>query len=133
MSRTDWDALARVLDAAPGVAAAWVFGSAQDGQTRPGGDLDLAVLFAERPSLTERARLRAQLEERLQIGEIDLMVLNEASPIARFEALCGRLVCCRDVGLRTEFASLTAREYEDDMIVLETGMAYYKDRETRQN
>ena len=130
MSRIDWDAVASVLNATPGVAAAWAFGSALDGLQRPGSDLDLAVLFGERPSLPERARLRARLEEALQIPDIDLMVLNDASPIARFEALCGRLLCCRDVDRRVELASLTAREYEDEMGFLQAGMAYYKERQT---
>ena len=69
MSRIDWDAVASVLNATPGVAAAWAFGSAQDGRQRPGSDLDLAVLFGERPSLSERAGLRARLEEALQIPD----------------------------------------------------------------
>jgi hypothetical protein len=43
------------------------------------------------------------------------VVLNDASPILRFEALCGRRICCADENRCAEFASLTAREYEDEM------------------
>ena len=122
MSAIDWQRLRSVLADAPRVVAAWVFGSAQDGHVRAGGDLDIGVLFACRPSLAERAELRARLQEALLIDAIDLTVLNGASPIARFEAISGRGVFCRDPEKRAEFASLTAREYEDEGALLQWGV-----------
>ncbi|MGD2156072.1 MAG: nucleotidyltransferase domain-containing protein [Anaerolineales bacterium] len=38
------------------------FGSAKEGEIRPGGDLDLSVLFDKPPSLNERAELLIQLQ-----------------------------------------------------------------------
>jgi hypothetical protein len=49
------------------------------------------------------------------VEEIDLVVLNEANAFLRFEALSGQSLFCRDPARRAEFASLTAREYEDEM------------------
>lgn len=92
--------MAQFIEDFPGVIAAWVFGSAQGGEIREGSDLDLAVLFREIPSLDERADLRAGLQERLRMDEIDLLVLNGASPIARFEAISGRAIYCRDLAAR---------------------------------
>ena len=43
------------------------------------------------------------------------VVLNDASPILRFEALCGKRLLCRDPDRCAVFASLTARECEDEM------------------
>ncbi len=62
------------------------------------------------------------------IDEIDLLVLNDAAPIACFEAISGRAVFCRDRFRRAEFVSLRAREYEDEMGVLRRGMKYYRER-----
>jgi predicted nucleotidyltransferase len=107
----------------PAVIAAWFFGSAQHGQPGPGSDLDIGVLFATKPTLVELADLRADLQQELQIDEIDLVPLNGASPILRFEAISGRPIYCRDRGRRAEFASLTAREYEDAMALLKRGLA----------
>jgi predicted nucleotidyltransferase len=102
---------------------AWVFGSARDGEVRPGSDLDIAVLFAEKPSLDTLARCRASLQEALQFEDIDLVPLNGASPILRFEALQGIRVCCTDEDRCAEFASLTAREYEDEMAMCQRWLA----------
>ncbi len=122
MSSVDWQRLEQVLAAAPAVLAAWVFGSAQKGQIRPGGDLDIGVLFVSKPSFDEQLDLLGNLQQALQFEDIDLVPLNEANPILRFEAISGRAVFCRDAGRRAEFASLTAREYEDEMAMLERAL-----------
>lgn len=119
MRSVDWRALEQVLGAAPSVVAAWVFGSAQNGQIRAGGDLDIGVLFDSKPAFDQLLDLVGNLQRALQFDDIDLVPLNEANPILRFEAISGRAVFCSDAGRRAEFASLTAREYEDEMALLE--------------
>jgi predicted nucleotidyltransferase len=119
MSSVDWQRLEQVLAAMPKVIAAWVFGSAQSGQIREGGDLDIGVLFDSKPSFDEQLALLGELQQAVPFAEIDLVPLNDANPILRFEAISGRAVFCRDISRRAEFASLTAREYEDEMALLE--------------
>jgi hypothetical protein len=51
----------------------------------------------------------------LAYDDIDLVVLNDVSPILRFEAISGRPVYVADMEQRATFSSLTAREYEDEM------------------
>ncbi|MBM3144848.1 MAG: nucleotidyltransferase domain-containing protein [Chloroflexi bacterium] len=125
LKRIDWASVAQVFDPFPNVIAAWAFGSAQDGEIREGGDVDIAVLFHAIPSLDERAGLRAALQTNLQFDDIDLLVLNGASPITRFEAISGHSIYCRDVWARAEFDSLTAREYEDAIAFLQWGLESY--------
>jgi len=115
LTDTDWQTLEAAFSAFPRLVAAWVFGSAQDSFVRPGGDVDVGVLWQGQPSLDDLAALRMGLQDALQIDAIDLVVLNDASPILRFEAISGRPIFCRDAGQRAVFASLTAREYEDEM------------------
>jgi predicted nucleotidyltransferase len=105
----------QVWDTAPNVVAAWAFGSAQDGRVGTGSDVDIAVLMESPPSLDERIELLSRLQDALGVEEIDLVVLNEANAIVRFEAISGEPLFCRDLARRAEFASLTAREYEDEM------------------
>jgi len=127
MCEVDWRALEQAMEETPEVVAAWVFGSAQGGYVRLEGDLDVGVLFAARPMLAARAGLRAKLQQVLRVDAIDLVVLNDASPMLRFLALSGKPVFCRDADGRAAFASLAAREYEDEMAVLRRGMEYYAD------
>ncbi|MGD0652433.1 MAG: nucleotidyltransferase domain-containing protein [Verrucomicrobiia bacterium] len=96
------------------IVGAWVFGSAQTGELRGEADLDVAVLFRSRPNLDTLCELRARLQETLGVEAIDLVVLNDASPLLAFEALCGRRLYSRDDDACAEFASLTARQYEDE-------------------
>ena len=118
MRHVDWKKVQRVWQHRPNIAAAWVFGSAQDGVVRAGSDLDFGILFVVKPSLDELTDLRAELQEILGFEAIDVIPLNEGSPVLRFEALSGRCLYCADRERRAAFASLTSREYEDDMTML---------------
>ena len=111
----DWQRIAQVWQDTPEVVAAWVFGSARNGHVGPGSDIDLAVLFESPPSMEAQIALLAELQAALQFEDVDLVVLNDANPILRFEAISGLPLFCRDLGRRAEFASITAREYEDEM------------------
>jgi predicted nucleotidyltransferase len=114
-STIDWQRTAQVWEETTEVVAAWAFGSARDGRVGPGSDIDIAVLLESPPSPSEQITLLAKLQAALQFEDIDLVVLNGANPILRFEAISGRPLFCRDRGRRAEFASLTAREYEDEL------------------
>lgn len=122
-SEVNWELLSATLSDTPGLLAVWVFGSAQGGIIRSGGDLDVGLLFEHKPDLDTLVELRARLQLALQFDEIDLVVLNDAAPILRFEAVSGRLVYCKDDGERVAFVSLTAREYESEMAFLQWGLA----------
>jgi predicted nucleotidyltransferase len=113
----DVDALAAAFAADPRVVLAVLFGSARDGTVRPGSDVDIGVLLS--PALTplEFFDFYVEVTARLStIPELDLVDLNQASSILAFEALRGRRLFVRDPDLVAEFASLVARQYEDDML-----------------
>jgi predicted nucleotidyltransferase len=113
--KINWQDTIAVWEAWPDVVAVWAFGSAQGGEIQLGSDVDVAVL-GERPfTLDKRLQILEQLQTQLQFDDIDLIVLNEANVILRFEAVSGRLLFCRDRQQMAAFVSLTAREYEDEM------------------
>jgi len=124
MSRIiELDALLPVWKNAPDVVAAWAFGSAQDGQVRPGSDVDIGVLMARPPTFDEQLDLLGRLQDTLGLDEVDLVILNDANPILRFEAVSGRRLFTRDLLALAEFVSLTAREYEDEMAQYERALS----------
>jgi predicted nucleotidyltransferase len=123
MSRTvDWEKLRPIWESEPNVVAAWAFGSARDGLLRPGSDVDIGVLMARQPTFDEQLDLLGRLQDTLSLDEVDLVVLNEANPILRFEAVSGRRLFIRDLSAMAEFVSLTAREYEDEMAQYERAL-----------
>lgn len=122
INNADWDAVETALASFPTIIAAWVFGSAQNGMIRPTADVDVGVLWQERPSLDDLLALHVRIQDALHHDEIDLVTLNGASPILRFEAISGRAVYCQNPEERAAFASLTAREYEDEMAMVQAAL-----------
>ncbi len=126
MSRIiDWDKTQSIWLDNPDVVAAWAFGSAKDGVLREGSDADVGVLMSRAPTFEEQLALLGRLQDALRLDDVDLVILNDANPILRFEAVSGRRLFTRDLPALAEFVSLTAREYEDEMAQWERAMHLY--------
>ncbi len=119
MNQITANRLADVLRATPEVVAAWLFGSAESGRMINGSDIDIAVLFDRKPTLDLQLDIMARLQDAATFEKIDLVPLNDASPILQFEAVNGTLLLSRDESRRAEFVSLVAREYEDETALAE--------------
>ncbi len=115
--------LEQVCANTPNIMVAWLFGSALRGQMHSGSDVDIAILFKVYPSLDERFTLMANLATVVKFAEIDLLVLNRANPLVSFASVSGHCFFCRDHSYRAAYVSLVAREYEDEMGMLELAMA----------
>lgn len=99
---------------------AFVFGSAASGERmRPDSDVDIAVWLKEPPSLDDRLDLLGICQDTLQYDDVDLVFLNSAGTLLRYEVLKGRKLFIRDMDLYAGFFSETFRYYEDDMMRME--------------
>jgi hypothetical protein len=58
-----------------------------------------------------------------KLQTLDEVLLALRSLVLRFEAVCGRLLFCRNAGQRAAFVSLTARAYEDSMAMVQRALA----------
>jgi predicted nucleotidyltransferase len=104
--------LGEALAAQPAVRLAVVFGSAARGRAAPGGDLDLAVRLA--PDTVESRRAVASAAGRAIGREIDLVELDGAPPLLRFEiARDGRVVVEREPGSWTRFKARAMIDWWD--------------------
>jgi uncharacterized protein len=110
--------LRAALQAAPGVAAAWVFGSVARGEARADSDLDVAVLLRDREAtpLTHRRELSelAALLEDAAARRIDLVVLSPHDPIIFHRVLSeGVLVVDAEPARRIEATTAALARYFD--------------------
>jgi predicted nucleotidyltransferase len=109
--------LAAALDA-PGVVAASLIGSYATGKASSLSDVDLAVWFAPGISTGERSERALELMgaayEVLGTDEIDLVVLNDASPLMRHRAMRdGIRLVERDRSARVRLEARALLDYLD--------------------
>ena len=76
-------------------------------------DIDIAVLFSQEKFNFEKISAVVQkISEALEREDIDLMVLNHASPVACMQVLCnGKLVYCRNEKALKKFRLRAIQQY----------------------
>ena len=100
------------------VQLAYLFGSQATGCTHAESDIDIAVLLAASLTADERFTVRLTLIGALShlfgTDHVDVVVLNEASPLLAYEVLRnGVLLYCSDDNTRVDFQVRALCAYED--------------------
>ncbi|MDY0211728.1 MAG: nucleotidyltransferase domain-containing protein [Desulfuromonadaceae bacterium] len=116
-----------VLNSMPQVEFAYLFGSQAQGVTGPLSDIDIAVFVQEREDMF---MLRLLLLEQLQrlggLVPVDLVVLNNAPPVLKYEVICNGNVIKENRELRVMFEVRTLGEYLDTQHLRNTQRPYLK-------
>lgn len=97
------------------IVIAYLFGSETTGHTRPDSDVDVALLFRfdSVPATDQLLQIQDDLTSLLK-REVDIVVLNEASPIIRMQVLRkGKKLHERDRRAFIRFFVRTVNEYDD--------------------
>lgn len=96
------------------VLAVWGFGSRARGEATETCDVDVAVLLDRPVSLMEELRLRSRVVQELARDDVDLVILNQAPPLLRYEAIAaGCRLFARDEDQALDFEVRAARECWD--------------------
>jgi len=100
------------------VQFAILFGSLAKGTANAFSDIDIAVMIDPQFDTTfpygYQATLIADLMQVLRRNDIDVVMLNNAPIILRYQILrCGNFICVRDEQVRTQFQIDTINRYED--------------------
>jgi hypothetical protein len=96
-----------------GIHLVFLFGSSVSRRMHPASDMDIGVLFDPAPNLSQINALVAELSSLLR-KEVDLVVLNHASPILKMQVLkTGVLVFVRDLKVYHQFFVNTVNQYDD--------------------
>ncbi|HHN64179.1 MAG TPA: hypothetical protein ENK09_02310 [Nitrospirae bacterium] len=101
------------LNSRDDVLLAFVFGSFIEDRQTEESDIDIAILFKQRPdfsTLTEIIDTLSGIAKR----EADIVVLNDSSPIIRMQVLKkGRLIKKINDSVYNDFFTRTIKEYDD--------------------
>lgn len=120
--------IAKLLDERFGLDALWVFGSVASSAATATSDIDLAALFARRPTVAELLEARAELG-RVLGRDVDLVDLERASPILAMQVLRhGRLLRDGNPSRRRRFVAGAPGRYEDLRIIRRKAEAALLDR-----
>jgi predicted nucleotidyltransferase len=93
----DPEPIARTLAANPRVSSVYIFGSQGTGTARPDSDVDIAIRTTEPLALRDELMLVADLTDALGRSDIDLVLLDRATPVLRYEVVVrGRRLFARD-------------------------------------
>jgi predicted nucleotidyltransferase len=86
----------------PGVISAYVFGSIAEGRAHRESDVDLGVLLDWSRYPDDASRFEAQVQLRRHLSpasvgrDVDVVVLNDVSPVLARRIVAGEQVCCAD-------------------------------------
>jgi hypothetical protein len=106
-------ALKRHFEDKEEILLVFVFGSFASGRLTKESDVDVAVLFKERPSFSTMSAFTNEVSGAMG-READLVVLNDSSPIIRMQVLkYGNLISCRDNAILNDFRVRTIKDYDD--------------------
>ncbi|MCI0416192.1 nucleotidyltransferase domain-containing protein [bacterium] len=101
------------FDSSSNVQLVLLFGSSAMGTSGPESDVDIAVLFERVPGAYESQDLKEGLAEKLN-REVDLIILNHASPILRMQVLKkGIPVLVKEQQHYCRFFTDTISQYDD--------------------
>ncbi|QUL99293.1 MAG: nucleotidyltransferase domain-containing protein [Candidatus Fermentithermobacillus carboniphilus] len=117
-----------------GVSLAVLFGSQARGRATDASDIDLAVLMEDKGYARdllclarERRQFMKDLITYLQTADVDLVILNHANPLLRFQvAKTGKPVYEGMPGLFAQFCSLAVRQHEDSKVFYQAMDRYLK-------
>lgn len=111
----------------PEILFAYLFGSAKDGNVRPGGDVDIAVWVDENAKKIDLIpKIVGLVEKNIAGAPCDLVFLNDAGDQLAFSVLQGKILFIRNEAreLHSSFYSQTCREYEDTIAWMKKQLQY---------
>ena len=96
-----------------GISLVFLFGSLVRDQMNSQSDVDVGILFDKVPDFYEINNIKGELSSLIK-KEVDLAVLNEASPILRMQVLKnGVMILEKQKNAYSFFYSKTVQEYDD--------------------
>ena len=111
------------------VKFAYLFGSSVRGETGPLSDIDIAVFLDSRVSPFDfRLRLSASLAQALGSEHFDLVTLNDAPLLLKYEVVCGGRVIKEEKNKRVAFETKVLSEYLDTACLRRTQRTYLKEQ-----
>ncbi|WAM33057.1 type VII toxin-antitoxin system MntA family adenylyltransferase antitoxin [Caldicellulosiruptor morganii] len=116
------------------IVFAYLFGSYAKGKANENSDVDIAVYVDEELANDSKRLLEFQIKHMIGISdilrkEVDLVILNQASPLLRHEVISeGILIIEKDHDRLVNFKKMSFYYYQDWLHIMKIKMMYIKER-----
>jgi hypothetical protein len=108
---------------------AYLFGSHARSAAGVLSDIDVAVYLDKGEDVFRcRLRLTETIMKAIKSEDVDVVVLNNATPLLRYEAVKNGIVIKEDVEKRHQFEVETLRDYLDTAHLRNTQLSYDRDK-----
>ena len=108
------------------ILLAFIFGSAVSGRFTGQSDVDIAVLFSNAFDASGFMKIRNEAADAAG-REIDLVVLNDASPVIRMQVLKnGKMIKSTSTSIYRTFIVRTVKEYDDLLFIKKKPKKVYR-------
>ncbi len=97
-----------------GIISVYLFGSQASKKAHKKSDVDIGIYYEGREKIDIVDDTLAVAQDTLKSDDVNLCLLNSASPIMAFEVISGKRIVTKDIHKTAEFESLVMREYEDE-------------------
>ncbi len=126
----DLKSLVSAFKKIPGIRAVYLFGSQARGDARPSSDIDLALLMDHSPSLDAHAEIVSICMRILQTSYIDVVILNDASPMIKYEVVSEGVLIYKKITDEelNDFESRVIRIYFDTAYLRRIQNDYLRER-----
>lgn len=116
-----------ILSMDDNVEFAYLFGSAATGKAGPLSDIDIAVYLADAGfSHGYRLDILGRLARALGTENLDVLMLNEAPTVMRFEVIRNGVILKENAATRVPFEALVLQEYLDTLHLREVQRGYMR-------
>ncbi|MBI4366087.1 MAG: nucleotidyltransferase domain-containing protein [Deltaproteobacteria bacterium] len=108
--------IVKYLGKQPGIGTIYLFGSRAKGKAAVSSDVDIAVLYEadQVPDARTLLDLRENLAAHLQVDRVDLVLLNRANPILKYQVFrYGKCLLNRNTRHHKRFLVRSMTEYAD--------------------
>lgn len=98
----------------PRILLGYLFGSTVRNERHRGSDYDIALLLDGEPTFEDRIALISELMRILKTNDVDIVILNHAPPLLRYEVVSdGRLFFRKGEDAANKFEMMVYREFFD--------------------
>lgn len=101
------------------IELAYLFGSRATGRFTPTSDYDIGLKLKQPISFSEKFFMEVEIRKLLETQALDLVLIDEAPLVLKFNIICGKCLYAFDEATRIEYEANVMSRYYDFLPVLQ--------------